>query len=211
MNIKNAEFTISVASAAQLPQDGLLQVAFCGRSNVGKSSLINSLLNRRGLAKTSNTPGKTRLLNFFRITPAESMYQPFYFVDLPGYGYAKVSQSEREEWRQLIESYLEKRSQLCGALALIDSRHGPHASDLDLLAWLAHARQRVVVVATKADKLSNQQRAVRQREIVAALQHLPAFNFIFYSAMTALGKKELWQQIREFVARQNKAKSVEHG
>jgi len=201
MTIKNAEFILSVASAAQLPQDDLPQIAFCGRSNVGKSSLINSLLNRRGLAKTSNSPGKTRLLNFFRITPAESIYKPFYFVDLPGYGYAKVSQSEREEWRKLIESYLEKRPQLCGVIALIDSRHGPLESDLDLLAWLAHVRQRVVVVATKADKLSNKQRAERQREIAAALRHLPAFDLIFFSAMAALGKKELWQQIKEFVAR----------
>jgi GTP-binding protein len=201
MTIKNAEFALSVASAAQLPQDDLPQVAFCGRSNVGKSSLINSLLNRRGLAKTSNTPGKTRLLNFFRLTPAESFLKPFYFVDLPGYGYAKVSQSEREEWRKLIESYLEKRPQLCGAIALIDSRHGPLKNDLDLLAWLAQVRQRVVVVATKADKLSNQQRAERQREIVMALRHLPARELIFYSSITALGKKELWQQIKEFVVR----------
>jgi len=201
MTIKNAEFALSVASAAQLPRDDLPQVAFCGRSNVGKSSLINSLLNRRGLAKTSNTPGKTRLLNFFRITPSESIHQPFYFVDLPGYGYAKVSQSEREEWRRLIESYLAKRPQLCGVIALIDSRHGPLESDLDLLAWLAHVRQRVVVAATKADKLSNKQRAERQREIVAALQHLPAFDLIFYSSITALGKKELWQQIANFILR----------
>ena len=201
MTIKNAEFTISVAAAAQLPKDGLPQIAFCGRSNVGKSSLINSLLNRRGLAKTSNTPGKTRLLNFFRITPAESIYPPFYFVDLPGYGYAKVSQTERETWRQLLESYLAKSPQLCGVIALIDSRHGPQDSDLDLLAWLAHLRQRVAVVATKADKLSAQQRAERQREVVAALQHLPPANLIFYSALTALGKKELWQQINEFVVR----------
>lgn len=199
MTIKNAEFIISVASAAQLPKDDLPQIAFCGRSNVGKSSLINSLLNRRGLAKTSNSPGKTRLLNFFRITPSESNLPPFYFVDLPGYGYAKVSQSEREEWRQLIESYLQKTPQLCGALALIDSRHGPQDSDLDLLAWLAHANRRVAVVATKADKLSAKQRTERRREITAALQHLPIEELFFYSAITALGKKELWQQIREFI------------
>jgi len=203
MTLKSAEFAISVAHAAQLPQDELPQVAFCGRSNVGKSSLINSLLNRRHLAKTSNTPGKTRLLNFFRITLAESVHKPFYFVDLPGYGYAKVSQSEREEWRRLIESYLAERPQLCGVIALIDSRHGPLESDLELLAWLAHVRQRVVVVATKADKLSNKQRAERQHEIIAALRHLPTFDLIFYSSITALGKKELWQQIREFVVQGN--------
>lgn len=199
MTIKHAEFILSVASAAQLPKDHLPQIAFCGRSNVGKSSLINSLLNRRGLAKTSNTPGKTRLLNFFRLTPGESNLPPFYFVDLPGYGYAKVSQSEREEWRRLIESYLQDSPRLCGALALIDSRHGPQDSDLDLLAWLAHSNRRVAVVATKADKLSAKQRADRRREIAVALQHLPVGELIFYSAITALGKKELWQQIREFM------------
>jgi len=202
MTIKHAEFIISVAAAAQLPKDNLPQIAFCGRSNVGKSSLINALLNRRGLAKTSNSPGKTRLLNFFRITPAESIYPPFYFVDLPGYGYAKVSQTEREAWRQLIESYLQNSPRLCGAFALIDSRHGPQKNDLDLLAWLAHVRQRVAVVATKADKLSAQQRAARQREIAVALQHLPVTDLIFYSSLTALGKKELWQQIREFLVRE---------
>lgn len=199
MNLKNAEFVMSVAQAAQWPKDDLPQIAFCGRSNVGKSSLINSLLNRRGLAKTSNTPGKTRLLNFFRITPAEPFHQSFYFVDLPGYGFAKVSQSEREQWRQLIESYLAKNERLRGVIALIDSRHGPMASDMELLTWLAHVRQRVIVVATKADKLSNQQREQRRREIVAVLQHLPKSELILYSAVNALGKKELWQQIQAFV------------
>jgi len=201
MTIKQAEFAMSVAHAAQLPKDNLPQIAFCGRSNVGKSSLINSLLNRRHLAKTSNTPGKTRLLNFFRLTPSESPIQPFYFVDLPGYGYAKVSQSEREQWRQLIESYLEKSDKLCGIISLIDSRHGPLESDLELLSWLAHLRQRIVVVATKADKLSNKQRAEQQREISTSLRHLPTRGLIFYSSITALGRKELWQQINEFVAR----------
>jgi len=206
MLIKQAEFSISVANVSQLPQDGLSQIAFCGRSNVGKSSLINSLLNRRHLAKTSKTPGKTRLLNFFRITPADSPNRPFYFVDLPGYGYAKVSRDEREQWRKLIESYIKKTQPLGGVIALIDSRHGPLESDLELLAWLANLRQRVVVVATKADKLSNKQRATRRREIATALHHLPILGLIFYSSMTVLGKKELWQQIQELAVRSNNTK-----
>jgi GTP-binding protein len=199
MVIKEAEFSMSVAHAAQLPKDGLPQIAFCGRSNVGKSSLINSLLNRRNLAKTSNTPGKTRLLNFFRLVPAESAQRPFYFVDLPGYGFAKVSQTEREYWRRLIESYFQSSKQLCGVIALIDSRHGALESDLELLAWLAELRQRVVVVATKADKLSNKQRAERKREIAASLGHLPIVGVRFYSSVTALGKRELWQCVNEFI------------
>jgi len=197
--IKDAEFALSVARAAQLPQDGLPQIAFCGRSNVGKSSLINSLLNRRHLAKTSNTPGKTRLLNFFRLTPAAPSTPPFYFVDLPGYGYAKVSHADREQWRKLIEDYFKTSRQLRGVMALIDSRHGPLESDLDLLAWLADLRQRVVVVATKADKLSNKQRAERKREIVASLGHLTIAGLLFYSATTSLGKKELWQAVNALV------------
>lgn len=199
MLIQQAEFAFSVAHAAQLPKDDLPQIAFCGRSNVGKSSLINSLLHRRNLAKTSNTPGKTRLLNFFRITPSESSNHPFYFVDLPGYGYAKVSHQDREQWRQLIENYFQKSQQLCGIILLIDSRHGPLESDLELLAWLADLRQRVVVVATKADKLSNKQRAERQREISARIAPLPVAGFMFYSAVTALGRKELWQYVNEFI------------
>jgi GTP-binding protein len=198
MNIKDAEFAISVAHAAQLPKEGLPQIAFCGRSNVGKSSLINSLLNRRNLAKTSNSPGKTRLLNFFRLVPTESK-PPFYFVDLPGYGYAKVSQQEREHWRQLIENYFQKSKELRGVIALIDSRHGPLESDLELLAWLADLRQRVVVVATKADKLSNKQRVEREREIKASLGHLPIVGMLFYSSITALGRKELWRYVNELV------------
>ncbi len=199
MVIKDAEFAMSIAHAAQLPKDGLPQIAFCGRSNVGKSSLINSLLNRRRLAKTSNSPGKTRLLNFFRLVPAESARRPFYFVDLPGYGFAKVSQTEREYWRRLIESYFQNSKQLCGVISLIDSRHGPVESDLELLAWLAELRQRVVVVATKADKLSNKQRAERKREITASIAHLPIVEMMFYSSITALGRRELWQCVNELV------------
>jgi len=197
--IKEAEFAMSVAHAAQLPQDGLPQIAFCGRSNVGKSSLINSLLNRRHLAKTSNTPGKTRLLNFFRLTPAASSTPPFYFVDFPGYGYAKAPHTEREQWRRLIEGYFKTSRQLRGVMALIDSRHGPLQSDLDLLAWLADLRQRVVVVATKADKLSNKQRAERKREIAARIGHLAITDLLFYSSTTSLGRKELWQSVNSLV------------
>ncbi|MDZ7364049.1 MAG: ribosome biogenesis GTP-binding protein YihA/YsxC [candidate division KSB1 bacterium] len=199
MTIKDAELVLSVAHAAQLPQDGLPQIAVCGRSNVGKSSLINSLLNRRHLAKTSNQPGKTRLLNFFRLTPATPSTPPFYFVDLPGYGYAKVSHTEREQWRKLIEVYFKTNRQLRGVMALIDSRHGPLENDLELLTWLAALRQRIVVVATKADKLSNHQRAGRKREIAGSVSHLPITALLFYSATTALGKKELWQTVNALI------------
>ncbi|MDZ7343312.1 MAG: ribosome biogenesis GTP-binding protein YihA/YsxC [candidate division KSB1 bacterium] len=199
MTIMQAEFAKSVGHHTQLPKDGLPQIAFCGRSNVGKSSLINSLLNRKHLAKTSNTPGKTRLLNFYRIVTAGPKGRTFYVVDLPGYGYAKVSQSEREQWRQLIETYFQKSVTLCGAMALIDSRHGPMASDLELLAWLASLNQRVLVVATKADKLTNQQRAQRQHEVAKAVAHLPIIDIVFYSSLTSLGRQKMWHYLNAFV------------
>jgi GTP-binding protein len=151
------------------------------------------------LAKTSNTPGKTRLLNFYRIVQAGATDRSFYFVDLPGYGYAKVSQQEREHWRQLVERYFHKSSYLRGVVSLIDGRHGAMASDLELLAWLASLHQRIVVVATKADKLSNQQRAEMQREIATAIGHLPVAGLVFYSSVTSLGRRELWQYVNEFL------------
>jgi GTP-binding protein len=201
MIIQEAEFVKSVGQLAQLPKDDLPQIAFCGRSNVGKSSLINSLLNRRNLAKTSNIPGKTRQLNFYRITRAGATNRSFYFVDLPGYGYAKVSHSEREHWQQLIEKSFYKSQSLCGVIAVIDSRHGATTSDLELLLWLTSLSRRsgVVVVATKADKLSNKQLAEKKREIETAIGHFPIAGVVFYSALTALGRREVWRHVNEFL------------
>lgn len=197
MRIAAAEFVISAAQRAQFPKDDLPQIAFCGRSNVGKSSLINCLVGRKNLARTSSTPGKTRQLNFYRLTQTGEFHRSFYFVDLPGYGYAKVSQTEREAWRRLIEGYFEQARTLRAAIAIIDSRHGALESDLELLLWFVSLKLPVIVVATKTDKLSNNQRAKMQREIVSALAHLPLTQVLMFSAQTNFGRKELWQTINQ--------------
>ncbi len=195
MKISHAEFVISAASATQFPKDRLPQIALCGRSNVGKSSLLNTLLRRKNLARTSNTPGKTRQLNFYLIKPEGHSVRPFYFVDLPGYGYAQVSQAERESWRALIEDYFTKSSALAGALSIIDIRHGAMENDMELLTWLASIKMPTVLVATKADKLSNKQRADMQREIGKSTVHVPLLSTLMFSAEEGLGFKELWQQV----------------
>jgi GTP-binding protein len=186
----DATFFRSVAGPEQLPRDGLPQIAFSGRSNVGKSSLINALLNRPKLAQTSGTPGKTRLLNFYLIN------RSFYFVDLPGYGFAKVSHAERRQWRGLIENYLRDNPALAGVVTLIDCRIGLTDLDIDLLTWLEELRAPAIVVATKADKLSHRQQIVQQRVI---LNQLPLLfskrEVLLFSARTGLGKPELWSCI----------------
>jgi len=193
VRITDATFVRSVADAKQLPRDGLPQIAFSGRSNVGKSSLINALLNRRKLAQTSGTPGKTRLLNFYLINKA------FYFVDLPGYGFAKVSQAEREQWRGLIEGYLKNNSALAGVVALIDSRIGTTELDVQLLEWLSELKLPAIIVATKADKLSHQQQIVQRRVIGNQLGHLSMHEILLFSANSDLGKTELWGCIDRFL------------
>lgn len=193
MRITDAIFLRSVADTKQLPRDGLPQIAFSGRSNVGKSSLINALLNRRKLAKTSSTPGKTRLLNFYLINKA------FYFVDLPGYGFAKVSQTEREQWRSLIEGYLKNNSALAGVVALIDSRIGATELDVQLLEWLSALKLPAIVAATKADKLSHQQQIVQRKVIESQLANLSMQEVLLFSANSGLGKTELWSCIDRFL------------
>lgn len=191
MTIQSAEFLTSVGFLNQLPTDGRSEIAFLGRSNVGKSSLLNRLLNRKKLVKTSGTPGKTRTLNFFTINDA------FYFVDLPGYGYAKRSQSERAQWGQLIEGYISNRDVLKGFVQLIDVRHAPTADDLQMIEWLSHSGKPFVIVGTKADKLSNnklQASLARTKRVLAWQGELPLLPF---SAITGRGKDALWRWIEE--------------
>jgi len=148
MVIKSAEFITSAVKPSQYPEEGLCEIAFAGRSNVGKSSLINLLLNRKSLAKVSSSPGKTRTINFFLIN------KEFRLVDLPGYGYAKVSKSTSEEWGKMMESYLINRKGLLKVVQLVDSRHEPTAQDLQMYDFLRYYHLDGLVVATKADKLS---------------------------------------------------------
>jgi GTP-binding protein len=173
-----------------LPDAGLPEVAFLGRSNVGKSSLINSLLLRKGLARTSNTPGRTQSINFYLIN------ESFYFADLPGYGYARVSKETRLDWRKMAEEYLTGRNELALCIQLIDSRHGATALDTQLHEWLIHQGKPHMVVATKADKLSNNE---LRKSITAAEKQLPGARVLTYSAQTGRGREEVWAEINAFV------------
>jgi GTP-binding protein len=179
-----AEFVISSASPDTFPSDGLPEIAFLGRSNVGKSSLINALVGRKGLAFTSNTPGRTQTINFYRIDGA------FYFVDFPGYGYARVPPPVAREWKKLIERYFEERETLKLSCLILDARRGWMDKDLDLKQWLEYHGRQYLVIATKTDK-SNQSeqerglRAIREEGV----EPLP------FSALTGLGVREIWQAI----------------
>ena len=186
MKITSAEFVKSAFERAHWVTDGRPEIAFLGRSNVGKSSLINSLLLRKGLARTSNTPGRTQSINFFLIN------EKLYFADLPGYGYARVSKSTRSDWGQMARRYLEEREELALCVQLIDSRHPPMALDLQLNEWLEHNYKPRIVVATKADKLSNNELSKTMSVITKAI---PEANVLAYSAPTGRGREELWAAI----------------
>ncbi len=192
MKIASAEFVRSAFEQKHWVTGDLPEIAFLGRSNVGKSSLINSLLQRKGLARTSNTPGRTQSINFFLINDS------LYFADLPGYGFAKVSKAMRADWGRMAEEYLAERDELVLCIQLIDSRHGPTALDMQLNEWLDHHQKPHLVVATKADKLSKNE---LQRSIKAASAKLPGTSLIAYSSETAHGRDEVWAAISEALKR----------
>jgi GTP-binding protein len=189
MKILTAEFLGSAVSPAQYPRHPLPEVAFAGRSNVGKSSLINTLVQRRGLAKTSATPGKTQVINFFLVN------QRFLLVDLPGYGYARVPPEVQARWRPMIETYLQQRQTLQGVVHIVDIRHPPTAQDQQLRAWLLSRGVPVVTVATKADKLTSGQRA-RQVQVVRQELGLTVDEpLCLFSAHSREGRVPLWQSL----------------
>lgn len=190
MKITSAEFVKSAFDKIHWVTDGRPEIAFLGRSNVGKSSLINSLLLRKGLARTSNTPGRTQSINFFLIN------ENFYFADLPGYGYAKVSKSMRADWGKMAEEYLAERDELALCIQLMDARHEPTALDKQLNDWLRHHEKPHFVVATKTDKLSRNE---LQKSLTSARKRFSGTNVLSYSAQTGHGRDELWQEINEFL------------
>jgi GTP-binding protein len=190
VKIRNVEFRISVGSPDQERPDDLPQIAFSGRSNVGKSSLINTLLRRtrKKLAHVSGQPGKTQTLNFYTVNDT------FYLVDLPGFGYAKVPKAVREQWRPLIESYLKSEKQLLGVVHLVDSRHSPTEDDLRMIEFLAELEIPTLVVLTKIDKLSSTNRAKQLPALAEALQ-VDAEQLLPFSSKTGEGREDLLESI----------------
>ena len=191
MKINKAEYIGSFGADDSLPSDGRPEFVFVGRSNVGKSSLINSLVARRSLARTSNTPGKTRTANYYLINDA------FYFVDMPGYGYAKVSKKERADWTRMIEVYLTRRKTLLGVVQLMDVRHKPSRSDTDTSARLKLAQAPFCVVFNKVDKVKRARIAAEIAAHLDALSLEPATAVVPFSARSPAGNRELWSWIDE--------------
>jgi len=194
MKITSAEFIKSAVWPPQYPPATMPEIAFVGRSNVGKSSLINTLVGRKNLAKTSNTPGRTQLINFFTINEKIS------FVDLPGYGFAKVSRSVKKDWGDMIEAYLRERQSLCLVVFILDVRRDPSTDDLSLRDWLAHYRIPYVFILTKVDKLSNNQAMSRKKAIEKIIDSSTKNKLILFSAKTKKGKDDILEFLKNHLS-----------
>lgn len=194
MKIASAEFIKSAVWPPQYPPATLPEIAFVGRSNVGKSSLMNTLVGRKQLAKTSQTPGRTQLINFFSINKA------MFFVDLPGYGFARVPRSVKKDWGDMIETYLRERQNLAMVIFILDIRRDPSDDDLSLLDWLEYYRIPFTVVLTKSDKLSNNQAIGRKRMIEKLLGENTQQETMLFSTKTQKGREELWKMIENHLS-----------
>ena len=191
MVIKNVSLDIVCGITSKLPDTGRPEVAFAGKSNVGKSSLINSLVNRKALARTRAQPGKTQTINFYNIN------ESIYLVDLPGYGYAKVPQSEKEKWGKMIERYLHTSKVLKAVFLLVDIRHDPSANDKMMYDWVVHNGYNPIIIATKMDKLKRSQIQKNLKAIKTGLNLRPGSIMIPFSAETKQGRDEIWALIDE--------------
>ncbi|MGT2754083.1 ribosome biogenesis GTP-binding protein YihA/YsxC [Streptococcus ovis] len=191
INTNNAEIVLSAVSKAQYPQDDMPEIALAGRSNVGKSSFINTLLGRKNLARTSSKPGKTQQLNFYNID------DKLRFVDVPGYGYAKVSKTERAKWGKMIEEYLTSRDNLRAVVSLVDMRHDPSADDVQMYEFLKYYEIPVIVVATKADKIPRGKWNKHESAIKKKLDFEKSDHFVVFSSETRHGFEEAWNSILE--------------
>lgn len=192
-----AEFVTSVARIEQLPNASIPEIALVGRSNVGKSSLINALVGKKGLARTSNTPGRTQTLNYYLVDP--EVGRQFYFVDMPGYGFAAVNLSSRAKWMDLIEEYLDIRETLCGVIQIIDLRHPPQTLDNSMSEFLQEDKHRHVVVGTKADKIGKT-KIPGALKLVRENLNLEPENVLAFSAETGYGKDQLWKLIADLTS-----------
>jgi len=185
----DVEFLISAFRESQYPPPDRPEIAFAGRSNVGKSSLINVIINRKNLARTSATPGRTQSINYFRVGKS------LYFVDLPGYGFARVPVKVKKTWQKMVETYLHRRSTLKAVVVILDIRREPTSADMDLLNWLTHYGIPPILVLTKADKLSRQQAMKQARLIKRQLNEVCDTAPIVFSAKTRQGREEIWEII----------------
>ncbi|OZU89803.1 YihA family ribosome biogenesis GTP-binding protein [Virgibacillus indicus] len=193
MKVNNAEIVISAVSQKQYPGDRLPEIALAGRSNVGKSSFINKLINRKNLARTSSKPGKTQTLNFYKINEA------FYFVDVPGYGYAKVSKKEREKWGGMMEEYFQTRETLKAVVLITDVRHEPTRDDIQMYDFLKHFDLPVIIVATKLDKVPKNKRAQHLKRTKNTFELGPEDYLLPFSSETGEGKEEAWGLLKQFL------------
>ena len=193
MKIKNVELQIVCGITSKLPETDKVEIAFAGKSNVGKSSLINALMNRKALARSSATPGKTQTINFYNVNDV------MYLVDLPGYGYAKVSEQEKIKWGQLIERYLNTSKQLKAVFLLIDIRHDPSANDKMMYEWIVSQGYHPIIIATKLDKLKRSQVAKHVKMIKEGLKLLPGTTVIPFSAETKQGREEIWELMDSYL------------
>lgn len=191
MVIKQVELEIVCGITSTLPDTEYPEIAFAGKSNVGKSSLINALMNRKSLARTSATPGKTQTINWYNIN------SELYLVDLPGYGYAKVSISEKEKWGKLIERYLNNSQQLKAIFLLIDIRHDPGNNDKMMYNWIVGQGFQPIIIATKSDKINRSQLQKHLKMIKNGLDLLPGTKILTFSALSKQGREEIWQYIDE--------------
>lgn len=195
MVIKNVSLDIVCGITSSLPDTGRPEIAFAGKSNVGKSSLINGLMNRKALARTSAQPGKTQTINFYNVN------EEIYLVDLPGYGYAKVSASEKEKWGKMIERYLHKSRNLKAVFLLVDIRHDPSANDKTMYDWIVHNGFEPIIIATKLDKIKRSQLSRQMKAIKDGLKLRPGTKIIPFSSQTKQGREEIWELIDTLVGK----------
>lgn len=193
MIIKNVNLETVCGYTSRLPENSYPEIAFAGKSNVGKSSLINALMNRKSYARTSATPGKTQTINYYNINGE------MYFVDLPGYGYAKVSEKEKQQWGKLIERYLYSSKQLKAVFLLIDIRHDPSANDKMMYDWIVSKGYHPIIIATKSDKIKRSQKDKHLKAIRQGIGVLPETEIIPFSALNKQGREEIWQLMERYI------------
>ena len=205
MKIKNVSLDIVCGVTSTLPQTGRPEVAFAGKSNVGKSSLINGLMNRKALARTSSEPGKTQTINFYNVNDV------MYLVDLPGYGFARVSKEESARWGRMIEKYLHTSQDLKAVFLLVDIRHAPGANDKMMYQWIVDSGFKPIIIATKLDKIKRSQVQKQLKLIRTTLEVLPDTLMIPFSAQTKQGRDEIWAVIDEFLTQDAPVEVEEDG